>query len=183
MEINKVQLANILSNIYKPTVVALEGNICSGKSTYSKLLADSIDATVLSVDDFYLPHYKRTEEQMSKAGGNIDFDSLSKAIRDLINIKSATFSKYDCHKLTSTDVTLLLKGNILIVEGVYSAHPQLAKLIDIIVYMPINKQTQMQRLRLRNLDNIDDYINFWLLREDEYYFSINIEQLAHYIIS
>lgn len=182
MNTTKINLSNILSEIHKPTVVAIEGNICSGKSVYARQLSDSINATILSVDDFYIPHTDRTDEQMAKPGGNIDFDSLYKTIKSLLISKHASFNKYDCHTRQSSPMTVLLNGNVIIVEGVYSAHTKLLPLIDIIVFMPIDKQTQLKRLKLRNPDNYDDFINTWLLREEEYYFSCNIEQLADYII-
>ena len=55
----------------RPFLVALEGGSASGKSTLGGALAKALDATLVHMDDFFLPMELRTPKRFAQPGGNV----------------------------------------------------------------------------------------------------------------
>ena len=55
----------------RPFLVAIDGGSAGGKSTMGAALARALDATLVHMDDFFLPGALRTPERLRQPGGNV----------------------------------------------------------------------------------------------------------------
>ena len=53
------------------SVIALDGRAAAGKSTLAAALAETLQAAVSHMDDFFLPLALRTPQRLAQPGGNI----------------------------------------------------------------------------------------------------------------
>ena len=60
----------------RPFLVAVEGGSASGKSTLGTALARELDATLVHMDDFFLPMELRTPQRFSQPGGNVHWERV-----------------------------------------------------------------------------------------------------------
>ncbi|MBR2891980.1 MAG: hypothetical protein IKC22_06390 [Bacilli bacterium] len=178
----EIQIRNYLKNLKKHMIVSIEGRCCSGKTTLSKTLES--DYTVIHVDDFFLPIKKKTVERLDEIGGNIDYELIKLTLSNLkkaisLNQKEFTYQAYDCSQEIYYDKTILLK-DLIILEGVYSTHPYFRDLIDKIIYLYVDKNTQLERVNQRKLK--DRFIKEWIPLEEKYYENIDIESICDLVV-
>ena len=57
-------------------LIAIDGRCAAGKTTLAEKIQSSMECNVIHMDDFYLPFSERTEEKMTRPGGNMDFERL-----------------------------------------------------------------------------------------------------------
>ena len=67
---------NALKAEKTPVLVALEGGSASGKSTLGAQLAQAMGATLVHMDDFFLPVELRTPERFAQPGGNVHWERV-----------------------------------------------------------------------------------------------------------
>lgn len=93
---------DLLDNSEKETVwVAIDGPAASGKSSLGNFINDNFICNVFHMDDFFLPHEKKTTERLAQPGGNADWERFKSEIFDSVNSGHCfTFNVYDCHNRT-----------------------------------------------------------------------------------
>lgn len=146
-------------------IVALDGRSASGKTTVAEKVMEATGCVVVHMDDFFVPKAKRRNE----IGGNIDFERLIKEV--LMPFKEgrkALYRPYLC-KSGEYGEEALIENDVLLLEGAYSTHYKIEAFYDISFFMDIDKEEQLRRIKKRNPDNYDDFINIWIPREEEYF--------------
>jgi molybdenum cofactor guanylyltransferase len=160
-----------------PVVVAIDGPSCTGKSILATALALRSGAAVVEGDDFYrntLPRLSVAQrDQMSDAAvvhAVIDWERLrAEALLPLRARQSATFQPYDWN---ADDGRLappksIPAADVIILEGVYAARPDLADLVDIAVYLGVDPQVRAGRYAERKND--PEWQRFWERGEAHYF--------------
>jgi molybdenum cofactor guanylyltransferase len=160
-------------------VVAIDGPSCAGKSILATAVALRSAASIVAGDDFYrdtLPNLSLAQrEAMSDAAvvdAVIDWERLrAEALLPLRARQAATFQPYDWD---ADDGRLappktIPAADLVIVEGVYAARPELADVRDLAVYVGIDPQVRAQRYAEREDD--PDWRRFWE-RGEAHYFSV-----------
>jgi molybdopterin-guanine dinucleotide biosynthesis protein A len=160
-----------------PVVVAIDGPSCAGKSILATALALRSGAAVVEGDDFYrhtLPRLTVPQrEAMSDAAvadAVIDWERLrAEALLPLQARRSATFQPYDWDADDGrlAPPKIIPPADVLIVEGVYAARPELTDLVDVAVYLGVDPQVRARRYAER--ENDPDWRRFWE-RGEAYYF-------------
>lgn len=163
----------------RPAVVALDGRTGAGKSTLAAGLALARPAVVVAGDDFYAPAVAgldRLERGLlggaEVAGLVFDWRRLrEEAIVPLSRRATARFARYDWD---ADDGRLgaeceLAPVELVVVEGVYSARPELADLVDLAVCVLVEEAVRQVRLAARTQDRAD-LVRFWE-RGESYYFA------------
>lgn len=151
-------------------IFCIDGGSGSGKSFYGALLKDYFGdrCSLFSTDDFFLPEKRKTPQRMAEIGGNIDYEALEELIKEIRKGELIVYKKFNCHTQTYKRVREMPK-QINIIEGVYSAHPNLIKHYDMVVLFTIDKKTQQLRILKRNGQEVlDRYNNEWLPLEEKY---------------
>lgn len=178
-EIRYLQIYHFLTNLTEPSIISLEGKCAAGKTTITNKLKDSLNITVIPVDDFFLPPQRKTKERLAEVGGNIDYERIYKLLEDLKNNQQLTYFRYNCANGTYEKVDLTRK-DIIILEGVYSYHPYFRKFIDKLIYIDINEKTQLNRLKQRF--NFQRFIKEWIPLENCYFDNEKIKYQSDLIV-
>ena len=166
------------ARIDRPVVIAIDGPSCAGKSILATAVALRSGGAVVEGDDFYqtmLPKLSVAQrDQMSDAAvvdAMIDWERLrDKALLPLRSRQPATFQPYDWD---ADDGRLappktIPAANVIILDGVYAARPELADLVDVAVYLGVDPQTRARRYLERHND--PDWVRLWE-RGEAHYFS------------
>jgi uridine kinase len=162
----------------RPVVIAIDGPKCSGKSILATALALRSGAAVLEGDDFYrntlpglTPGQREAMSDAAVVDAVIDWERLrDDALLPLRAGQSVTFQPYDWD---ADDGRLappkrIPAADMIIVEGVYAARPELADLVDLAVYLGVDPQVRAHRCPAS--ENDPGWARFWE-RGDAYYFS------------
>jgi uridine kinase len=165
-------------------VVAIDGRSGSGKSTLSEAVAQAIDAAVVPCDDFYAASVsnaewdRRTPEQ--RAADGIDWRRLKhEAIEPLRTGRPARWYAFDFLAGPASDGTYPLRLTpterapkpVVLLDGAYSARPELGDVLDLAVLVEASAHTRQARLEAREAR---DFLQQWHARWDpaeEFYFT------------
>ena len=167
----------------QPLVVAIDGRSGSGKSTVAEAVAQAIGAVVVPCDDFFAASVtseewnRRTPEQ--RAADAIDWRRLKReAIEPLRTGRPACWYAFDFQAGPRDDGTYALQTTpterapkpVVLLDGAYSARPELADVLDLSVLVEAAPTTREARLAAREAA---DFLRQWHARWDpaeEYYF-------------
>ncbi|MET0695553.1 MAG: NTP transferase domain-containing protein [Propionibacteriaceae bacterium] len=165
----------------RPVVVALDGRSGAGKTTLAAGLSLVRPATVVEGDDFYggrqiagLDFFARERlPDAEVADLVIDWRRLRReALEPLSGGNAARFARYDWD---SDDGRMgaevgLVAADLVVVEGVYSARPELSDLVDLAVCVEVDPSVRQRRLSLRADDDDPHLVSFWE-RGESFYFA------------
>ena len=166
-------------------VIAIDGHCGSGKTTLGTFLQSVYDASLVHVDDFYLQKSQRTKERYSQPGGNFDRERLEEEVLlPLSEGKPVVYHWFDCSSLTLTQekITLPTK-NMTIIEGSYSMYPSLRHYYDCSIFVDIEPDEQIARIKKRNPDLIDDFIEKWIPLENTYFDAFDVKNACDITIT
>ena len=163
-----------------PFIIAIDGMCASGKTTLANLLSNALSAPVYHMDDFFLPPVKRTKERMEEIGGNVDYERFRTDVLDpLLSGKPFSFRPFDCSVMDLSDSVSCTPAPISIVEGSYSCHPTLEKDYDFKIFISIDSDTQLERIRVRNGEKmLARFKNEWIPMENRYFDAFSIRDKA-----
>ena len=164
--------------VERPVVIAVDGPSCAGKSILAIALGLRSGGSVLEGDDFYrrtLPTLTVTQRETMSDGAVvdavIDWERLrAEALLPLSAGQSATFQPYDWDAGDGrlAPPKIIPAADVIIVDGVYAARPELADLVDVAVYLGIDPEVRAVRYAERTDD--PDWRRFWE-RGEAHYFS------------
>jgi uridine kinase len=174
------------TSLRRSLFVALDGRSGAGKSTLAAVLADACESrgvtvTVIVGDDFYAGGTGECWDQRSpaeKADQVIDWHRQHQVLDDLRRHGHASWYPFDWEApdwnsarvpLRSTPMSTTL-ADIVILEGAYSARPELHGVLDVRILLDTPPQQRRRQLLGREGD---DYRSEWEARwsaaEDHYF--------------
>ncbi|HJQ91655.1 MAG TPA: hypothetical protein VJ950_08100 [Acidimicrobiia bacterium] len=153
-----------------PILVALDGRSAAGKSTLAGEVAPLVGAVVIDGDDFYSGGTAATWDAMSaaeKANHCVDWRRQRPVLEKLAIGVAATWHPYDWEadngSLAATPV-VCEPAPVIILDGVYSARPELADLFDLRVLL--DAPATLRRAQLIQREG-EGYREEWNARWDE----------------
>jgi uridine kinase len=177
-----VRIQHLLVNSPGPILVALDGGSGAGKSTLALMLAEKLDVTLVQSDDFYAAHIPDAgwdaRSPQERAADVIDWRRLrTEVLEPLLAGRVARWHPFDFGAGTRPDGTYAMStafvertpASIIVLDGAYSARPELADLIDLSVLVEVPIDVRHQRLAAREEK---DFLAAWHTRWDaaeEYY--------------
>lgn len=161
-QIKSLKIKDFLESLKKDqmTVIAFDGKCASGKSSVAQLLADELGATVIPADDF-----------MDAGNSEIGINSkrlIDEVLMKLQPEKPLSYSRYDCTTKKMETIKISKVGNLVILDGAFSANSAIRKYLNLIVYFGISEAEQLARLQKRSPDRFEDFQNRWIPRENRY---------------
>jgi uridine kinase/molybdopterin-guanine dinucleotide biosynthesis protein A len=172
------QAAEQCRRVDRPVVIAIDGPSCSGKSVLAAAVALRSGGSVLEGDDFYRASLlalsaaqRRAMSDVEVVDAVIDWERLrDEGVLPLRAGQPASFQPYDWDandgRLSSPKI--IPAAELIVVEGVYAARPELADLVDLAVYLGVDPEVRADRYAQREDD--PDWRDFWE-RGEVYYFS------------
>lgn len=161
-------------------VIAIDGRAASGKSTLAKALKTVINASIVQMDDFFLPSTLRTEERFISPGGNIHYERfLEEVIPYIAKQEPFSYGVFDCGKMELNGEKTVDNKQFRIVEGSYSCHPVFGQYADITVFLQVEPEEQMHRILYRNGPQMAGmFQQKWIPLEEAYFDHYSISEKA-----
>lgn len=153
-----------------PLLVTIDGPCGSGKSTLAALLAQVLDAPVIAMDDFYVPHARKTLERMSIPGGNADVERLEQEV--LIPWRRGdgfSYRPYSCHEDRLLKPIAVPASGITLLEGSYCNLPIIRQVAGVRLFLTVSREEQLRRLQARNAAALPMFLSKWIPLEESYF--------------
>jgi para-aminobenzoate synthetase len=167
-----------------PLLVALDGPSGSGKSALAALVVAELGAALIPSDDFYAANIPDAQwdarTPATRAADAIDWRRLrAEALVPLLSGRPAKWHAFDFEAGTRPDGTYAMRTDfavrqpaaVVVLDGAYSARPELADLIDLAVLVDAPIEVRHARLAAREEAH---FLAAWHARWDApeaYYFS------------
>jgi len=178
------EIQRLQSSRQTPIVVALDGGSGAGKSTLALLIENEVDTALIQIDYFFaadIPDKQwdvfSIEERLKYV---IDWQRLREsAIEPLLAGKPARWHAFDFESGLRPDGTYGMRSDyierepakVILLDGAYSACPELADLVDLAVLIDVSVDERHARLAARE---DKDFLERWHMRWDpveSYYFT------------
>ncbi len=165
-------------------VIAIEGGSASGKTTLGEMLKKLYDCTVFHTDDFFLRPEQRTAERYAQIGGNIDRERFVEEILiPLSKNQPILYRRFDCSSMSLTPATKVIAKKPVVIEGVYSMHPDFEKFYDFSIFLDISPELQKSRIAKRNSPQVaTQFYNDWIPLEQLYFSNMYTKSRCDMII-
>ncbi len=123
-------------NRHRPVIIAVEGYVGAGKSTFAAKLKDELgDAYVVAIDDFFIKG-KRSDADKS----NFDRNRLEQQVLSPIRRgQPATYQRLDYATNILSEPIEIPDVKYLIIEGVSTFHPSIARYMDFKIWVETPK--------------------------------------------
>jgi uridine kinase len=156
-------------------VLAIDGHGAAGKSTIAGAVADATAAALVHTDDFFRPASALIH---SAAGGSPGEQALAcyydwrriraQALEPLRARRGAAFRRFDWQRGSGLDGGVTVESrSLILLEGVFSAAPELSDLVDRSVLVDTPKPERLRRLRARVTP--EEWDEDWLIAEQAYF--------------
>ena len=134
-------------------------------------LAGALDATLVHMDDFFLPGALRTPERLRQPGGNVHWERvLEQVLEPLKAGRPPEYGVFDCSAMVVTAFRREPVRDVVIVEGAYSLHPALRDAYDLKVFLSVDAPTQRARILARNGEKmLQRFLEQWIPLENAYF--------------
>ena len=153
----------------KPFVAAIDGRCGSGKTVLAQRLAENLSCPVVHTDDFYLPPERRVPDWEKIPCANMDLMRLRREVLEPFRAgQDALYRPYRCADETYGPERTVPAGAVLLVEGSYSHHKELAGLYDLKIFLTCSLEAQTRRLREREGDRFQAFEQTWIPLEEAY---------------
>jgi uridine kinase len=159
-----------------PLFIALDGRSGSGKSTLAKAVAKRTGAAVIEGDEFYgggTVERWRAMTAPEKVAHVIDWPRQRDVLTALAQGRPASWHLYDWEANDGrlvTEPTTLQPASIVILDGAYSARPELADLFSLRVLLNTPRDIRRAQLAQREGDTYRaEWEALWSEAEDHYF--------------
>jgi uridine kinase len=153
-------------------IVAIDGAGGSGKTTLAGAAAELLDGCpIIAGDDFYRPMPEPERERLDAEQGYQHYFDWQR-LRDhvLVPLRAGHTARYQRFDWTTGELGPwheITPEPVVIVEGVYTARPELAPYYHLTVYVDTPREVCLQRMRARG-QNPEQWITRWRAAEDHY---------------
>ena len=160
----------------QPVRLAIEGGSASGKTTLGQILAERYGCTVFHMDDFFLRPEQRTASRFAEPGGNVDRERfLEEVLLPLRRGEKVSYQRFDCASMTLQSAVEITPRKLVVTEGAYSMHPELAPYYDLSVFLDIPPELQRERISHRNApEKAKRFFTEWIPMEQVYFAAFDI---------
>lgn len=181
------QAQAILSNQPR-AVLAIDGMAASGKTTLSAALHAAIPhSAVVHMDDFTLPFDQRFPGYFDALLSNADTQRFDREVLSpFLAGQSAAYRPFICHPQPGFGETIHIPQDtrLMIVEGAYCLHPDLAPRCDLRVLFLIDPALQRSRILRRNGETqLERFLSMWIPMELRHISAHDLHAVCDYVIS
>lgn len=173
-----------LKQVHRPLLVALDGGSAAGKSTLGAALAQAVDATLIHMDDFFLPPVLRTKARFAQPGGNVHYERVkAEVLEPLAAGNAAEYGVFDCSKMAVGQTVRAEAREVVIVEGAYALHPALRDFFHLKVLVTVDPAQQKERILRRNGEQmLRRFTEEWIPLEQLYFEACAVEDCCDIIL-
>ena len=165
-----------------PITVALDGRSGSGKSTLADAVANALGAVVVISDDFYsggADERWASKSAQEKAREAINWERLrAQVLEPLRQGEPASWHPLDFEpgigwRGWKDELVSLVPSDVILLDGVYSARPELDDLLDVRVLVEAAEDVRRARIARREGDDFAErWHAIWDEAEDHYFINV-----------
>ncbi len=165
-------------------VLAIEGRAASGKSTLAAELAAITKYPVIKMDHFFLPQSLKKPRRVQTPGGNTHYERfIEEVVNNIKEDAPFSYEIFDCSIGGINGSALIPATRWRIVEGVYSLHPKFGDYADLKIFVDIEPEEQMRRIRNRDgVQMARIFRETWIPMEEVYFHKYKQEKNVDYIL-
>jgi len=165
-----------LAQSKSPIIIAVDGRSGTGKSTLSSWIAGRTGATLIDQDDFYAGGDIDAWRQLTpreKVDRVIDWRRVRADV--LLPLRSgahASWRPFDWERMEGLahEPIRVPPSPIVILDGAYSARPELADLVDLSILVTLPDDVRLARLKQREgEDLLSEWQSIWDEAEELYF--------------
>lgn len=158
--------------------IAIDGPCAAGKTELSRRLSERFSANVFHTNNFTLPLDRRTEEQMARVAGHMDFERLRREVLWPLRHGQRVYTGvYDPERDVIRDRWEFYPKPVTIVEGTYSAHPALRETTDLTIFVTVSRTQQKKRLAAQgDRRRTRQWNRWWIPAETRYFRAFSVEE-------
>lgn len=173
-----VILKAIHSRKKEPLLIAIDGRCAAGKTTLADKIKKETDCNVIHMDHFFLQSNQRTEERLETPGGNVDYERfLEEVMLPFRSGQPFSYRIFDCKSMDFVSEVFVKPNAVTIVEGSYSCHPALWDFYDFRIFLDIEPEEQLCRIRRRNGEEaLAVFRDRWIPLEERYFSAYRIQE-------
>lgn len=135
---------------WRPVLVGIDGRSGAGKSTFAAALAEAISGQIVEGDAFLAGGVNlRRDTPEQRADACIDRPKMPSVLEALHAGRAATDREFDWDAFDgslSQKLTTVASRRVIVVEGAYSCHPDLADLLGVKIKLQIADGSRERRL-------------------------------------
>ncbi len=166
-------LEQLVSDLGGVRVIAVDGHSAAGKSTFAQLVATRFGAALVAGDDFYRVMDPVERAGLSTAEGAdryYDWQRMrDEAVIPLRAGHKARYRPYDWDQnAMSSDVRVISPAEVVVLEGLFVARPELAAYVDINIVVETSAAARHDR-QARRADASPDWLKRWDAAERWYF--------------
>lgn len=181
------QVTELIREIHKPrALVAIDGHSAAGKTTLAKMIQQSIaESQIIHTDDFYRVMETTKRETLNAEKGYqlyYDWERLeNQVLLPFSKGKGIRYQKYSWQDNQLIDWVEVVPEGIVLIEGCYSARPELKHYYDLIVFVETNMQERIKRQAIR-ADASPEWLERWDAAERFYIQKYQPASYANYVV-
>lgn len=178
------QMQTLKNNGNEKVIVAIDGRCASGKSTMAEMLSRIVGASVIHMDDFYLPAAMRTKERLAQPGGNVHRERFLQEVMPGLEMgEDFAYRRFDCRMMDLGEERKVMKSWAYVVEGAYSHHPELGEYADIKVFSNVEYEEQLRRIEARDGGRcLPMFKERWIPFEETYFAAFSVRENADMVL-
>lgn len=170
-----VTLLSQIINERHPLLLAIDGPSGAGKSTLARALARHQPVQIVQMDDFYTVMDADLRASLTASEGvdrYFDWQRLQKQVLEpLRRGQPARYQQYDWVTDDLGSWRRIEPSEVTLIEGVYSARPEMAEFMDLRVLVETPRDVRLARQIDRN-ENSRGWIRRWADAESVYFGTI-----------
>lgn len=167
-----------------PVVIGIDGMAASGKTTLAALLAERLDASVIHMDDFFLPQGFRTPKRLKTPGGNVYHERFKKEVVPYLHSGVLFgYRVFDAHSHAYTDTRDVWPKPVIIVEGCYCMHPSFGDIYDLKLFAEVSPAEQWKRITATRARRAEMFKAMWIPMENRYHQTFDIRNQCDMVIT
>src|SRR3989344_1896451 len=171
------RIDELMKQLNRPILVALDGRSGTGKSIIAKKIAERLGGIEIISDDFWVGGLNKDWDKKSrreKAERAIDWKRIrAEALEPLLAGKPAMWHPFDWKtgKGLSPDVIERDAAPLIVLDGAYSTRPELQDIIDfsVLVEVPNDANRRARLIERESEEYMKDWHGRWDVAEDYYF--------------
>jgi len=165
-------------------ILVIDGMAAAGKTTAAQYLSSRWNASVVHMDDFFLPPELRTAERLSEPGGNVHYERFAEEVLPALKTNTPIcYRAFDCSVMAYGKTQFVPAAPIVIVEGAYSMHPIFEKYWDLSAFFTVDTEEQKRRIVARGGEDIwPIFRDRWIPMENAYHAAFGVQDRVDIVL-
>ena len=112
--------------------------------------------------------------------GRLEYRSLrfeTEVLQPMLTGEAFSYRPYDAHAVCFLPEVIVSPKKVTIIEGSYACHPRLRRSYALRIFLTVDRQEQLERIRKRNGEEREEmFERIWIPLEERYFWKAGVEK-------